>query len=259
MGYNLGMNVLYPLVLYHPQDLFFAARVQDVVARLGGRVQMVEHVADLPEELHPPPVWVILEMGRGDQGDWLMLARLVRSRFPHTPILAFGSHVDVAARAAAREAGCDPVWSRSRFAKEFPTLAAAYLQPGTHTPGCEEPLPERVREGLRLFNQGAYYRCHDVLEEAWREEPRACRLLYQGILQLGIALHHIQQGNGRGALKMLARAAAKFDALPPRCQGIDVIALQKITRDLHEQLLALGPHASHAFPVPKIKTMDDRR
>jgi len=34
-------------------------------------------------------------------------------------VVGFGSHVDVATLKAAREAGCDPVWPRSKFAEEL--------------------------------------------------------------------------------------------------------------------------------------------
>jgi DNA-binding NarL/FixJ family response regulator len=35
-------------------------------------------------------------------------------------VVAYGSHVDPATLQAAREAGCDPVWPRSKFAEELP-------------------------------------------------------------------------------------------------------------------------------------------
>ena len=41
------------------------------------------------------------------------------------PIYAFGSHVDTDALKAARQAGCDHVWARSRFVEELPQVVAA--------------------------------------------------------------------------------------------------------------------------------------
>ena len=38
-------------------------------------------------------------------------------------------------------------------------------------------------DGIRLFNAGQYWRAHEALEAAWREEPGAVRDLYRGILQ----------------------------------------------------------------------------
>jgi CheY-like chemotaxis protein len=243
-----------PCILFYPRDLFFAVRVQDIVTKLGGRVHILESAAGL-EEVTASPALVVVEMGSVGQGDWLDALQRARARWPETPILAFGAHVDVAARQAARAAGSDEVWARSRFVTEFPALAARHLQPQADAAGCEEPLPELARKGLILFNQGAFYRCHDALEAAWVAERRDCRRLYQGILQLAIALHHIQQGNYRGAMKMFGRAEDKFARLPDRCQGIDVARLRRITRELHATLRELGPERMDVFPADRYPTI----
>ena len=141
----------------------------------------------------------------------------------------------------------------------FP-FSDAPKRPQQDIPGCDEPLPQSVRHGLALFNRGAYYRCHDVLEEAWRAEEREVRWLYQGILQLAIALYHIQRGNGRGAMTMLARADGKFARLPDICQGVDVASLRMDIHMVRQQLQRLGPDGIHAFPealFPRIFYPDD--
>ena len=104
-------------------------------------------------------------------------------------------------------------------------------------PCCFQVPPPRVREGVALFNRGAFFECHEMLENAWREESAPCRFLYQGMLQLGVAFYHIQQGNRPGALKVLKRAADKFDRLPDHCQGIDVARLRRICREFQGRLL----------------------
>ena len=50
-----------------------------------------------------------------------------RVESPGTPFVAFGSHVDAAALQAAREAGCEEVMPRSRFAAELPELLRRYV------------------------------------------------------------------------------------------------------------------------------------
>jgi len=224
-------------------------RIQDVVTHLGGRIHTLESSAEVARAPIDEAVFAVIEMGSGDAGDWLKAAQALNARRPELPVLAFGSHVDVAAREAARRAGCAYVWSKSRFVTDFPALAARMLQPDVAAPGCDDPLPELARHGVELFNQGAYYRCHDALEAAWAAERRACRLLYQGILQLAIGLHHIQRGNYPGALKMLARAENKFQRLPGRCQGLDVSRLLHLTGELKTRLKQLGPERLHEFPA----------
>jgi hypothetical protein len=44
-----------------------------------------------------------------------------------TPFVAFGSHVDTAALAAAKAAGCAEVMPRSKFSAELPALIRRYF------------------------------------------------------------------------------------------------------------------------------------
>lgn len=46
-------------------------------------------------------------------------------------------------------------------------------------------------EAVDLFNQGAYYDCHDVLESLWNEAEDPTRTLIHGILQCAVGLHHL--------------------------------------------------------------------
>ncbi len=247
-----------PLVVVLTQDLFFAEPIAQAVARAGGRALVVENARTLVQALAEHPVLVVIEMGRVEDGDWLKAIRQARGLAPDTPILAFGSHVDVAAREAARAAGSDEVWARSRFVKAFPGFLAQLLQSHEFA-CCHDPAPELVHEGVALFNQGAYYRCHDALEEAWRREGRPCRRLYQGILQLGIAIYQARRGNVRGAEKMFVRARKKFEGLPDRCQGVDVARLRTLTAQLQSQLDELPPDRFPQFPItPPHITIDHR-
>ncbi len=242
------MSETKPVVLVHTEDLFFAIRIQDVIEKLGGRVQNAGDPFDPEESLREAPVLVLVELGAGGQGNWRQVVQHVRKQTRGIPIVAFGSHVDVDAREAAREAGCDHVWSKSRFVDELPTLVERYTTPSVDTPGCADEPNDLVRLGVALFNQGRYYEAHDALEEAWFADKRPCRDLYQGLLQLGIALHHIEQDNYRGADKMLLRATSKFQKLPTQCQGMDVVRLLDHSRTLRQTLLSLGPDQLDQFP-----------
>ncbi len=236
-----------PTVLVHTEDLFFAIRIQDVIEKLGGRMQPAGDPFDPAESLREAPVLVLVELGAGGQGNWRQVVQHVRRQTRGIPIIAFGSHVDVDAREAARLAGCDHVWAKSRFVDELPVLVERYTTPSMETLGCGDTPNELVRQGVGLFNQGRYYEAHDALEEAWFADRRPCRDLYQGLLQLGIALYHIEQHNFRGADKMLLRATGKFQRLPSRCQGMDVAELLEQSRSLRQTLLDLGPDQVDQF------------
>lgn len=237
-----------PVVLIYTNDLFFGVRIQDVVEKLGGRAVSVSSAADLAAGLADVPVLAIVELAGGGQGDWIEAVGYARKWTRGIPVAAFGSHVDTASLAAAHQAGCDFVWTKGRFVDELPALVERFVRPSTDLAGCDDAPNDLVHEGLRLFNLGQYYPCHDALEKAWFADKRPCRDLYQGILQLAIALHQIEQNNFDGADKMLRRAINKFQRLPARCQGIDAADLLHTCRSLHQTLLQLGPDGLAAFP-----------
>jgi len=89
-----------------------------------------------------------------------------------------------------------------------------------------EALPPAILEGIRQFNSREFYECHDTIEEHWVRESRPVREFYQGILQIGVAFHHVLAQNPRGALKMLERGIPKLEAFLPACEGVDVAALK---------------------------------
>lgn len=91
---------------------------------------------------------------------------------------------------------------------------------------CSQPLPAQAIEAIQLFNQGEYYKQHDLLEALWMETPSSVRDLYQAILQVGIAYYQIERSNYRGALKMLLRALQWLNKLPDQCQQVDVAQLR---------------------------------
>ncbi|KAL0555128.1 hypothetical protein IC582_009061 [Cucumis melo] len=65
-------------------------------------------------------------------------------------------------------------------------------------------------EAVDLFNQGAYYDCHDVLESLWNEAEDPTRTLIHGILQCAVGLHHLFNRNHRGAMMELGEGVCKL-------------------------------------------------
>lgn len=123
---------------------------------------------------------------------------------------------------------------------------------------CQQELHPQARVGLTLFAEGRYFEAHEALEQAWRESSGPQRALYQGILQVGVAYHHILQGNYAGALKMFARAQANLEAFERPCSGVDVPQLREDARRVELALRALGEARIHELdrklfkPVPMI-------
>ena len=66
------------------------------------------------------------------------------------------------------------------------------------------------------WNDGDFFTAHEVLEGLWRRR-RDDGL--QGLIQLAVALHHIERGNLRGAEIMIARARKRL-ANPANAPGV---------------------------------------
>lgn len=87
--------------------------------------------------------------------------------------------------------------------------------------GCGSEPPAGVLEGIRLFNEGLFYECHEEIEHEWHAETGEIRSFYQGILQIGVGFHHASNGNLRGARLLLNDGLIKLSQFLPVCQGID--------------------------------------
>lgn len=123
--------------------------------------------------------------------------------------------------------------------------------------GCasSEP-PPGVLEGIRLFNEGLYYECHEEIEHEWHAETGEMRDLYQGILQIGVGFHHASNGNLRGARLLLTDGLDKLGRFLPTCLGIDTQRLWNesaaVLNDIERHLFAGRPNPL-VLVFPKIQ------
>lgn len=105
---------------------------------------------------------------------------------------------------------------------------------------CREAPPALLLEGIALFNAGAYFEQHETLETLWRAESRPVRRLYQGVLQIGVAFHHVRRGNYHGVVVMFERGLRNVQPFRPVCQAVDVEGLVRDTQVAQRAILALG-------------------
>ena len=158
------------------------------------------------------------------------------------PILSISSSEDQLTE--AKRVGANYISTR----EEFEQNQEALIKKNARIPNyerlasaCEEPLSDLAKDGIDLFNQGEFYKCHDALEEAWNIDNSAGRNLYRGILQIGIAYFQIERGNYRGGIKMLMRVRQWLDPLPDTCRGVDIADLRQNAEKVQEALSNLGP------------------
>ena len=258
-----------PLVVAFVDDLMFQVKIEKVVEGLGYRLRTVgtaevigpadsEAGDERPGErlsgragllfqqlTATQPALLIFDL-HNEEIPWRRWMPALKSS-PATrrvPILAYGSHVAEETLAEARKLGADEVVPRSRFNSALPRLVESLARTPDRegmAEACAEPLAEKAREGIKMFNEGHYYKCHDYLEEAWMEDEGPGRELYRGILQVGIAYFQIERGNYRGALKMLLRVRQWLEPLPAVCRGVDVARLREDVTNVQQSVSDLGP------------------
>jgi uncharacterized protein len=235
-------------------DLMIATRIESAIRAAGAEARMVDSGPALWDAFERWPELVLIDL---QAPGWEEAVRRAKT-LPQTraiPVVAFGSHVDTDTLRSARQAGCDHAWARSRFFEELARLLRDTLHPPVRfVAGWDEPPPPPLLHAIEQFNAGEFWECHETLEELWNAEPREVREMYQGILQVGVAFHHLKKDNFAGALKMLRRGLPRLRGLPDVCQGVWVGELAQEARSIHDAVLDLGAgHLSElAKPLPTI-------
>lgn len=85
----------------------------------------------------------------------------------------------------------------------------------------------RFLEGLRLFNHGEFFECHEVIEGLWLETPPhdGYRDLYKGVIQAAAALYQFQRNIPTGALGLYRSSLEYLAKYSPEALGLDVLTL----------------------------------
>lgn len=106
---------------------------------------------------------------------------------------------------------------------------------------CDEPPAPELLRAIEQFNAHEYFECHETLEAIWNAELGPIRVLYKGILQVGVGCYHLLRHNYRGATIKLQTGIDYLAPFAPRCMGIDVAKLMADAAHLRAALVALGP------------------
>lgn len=117
-----------PAGLLLSRDLIFTSKVTGTARMLGRQVLTAGNAAlakSMIAQWKPRAVFVDLAAGDMVGPEAIMAYRATAG--PEAAFIAFGSHVDAGALAAAKAAGCDPVLPRSRFSAELPDLIRRFL------------------------------------------------------------------------------------------------------------------------------------
>ena len=95
--------------------------------------------------------------------------------------------------------------------------------------------------GVKQFNEGNYYACHDTLEAIWMDAKANEQAFYQGILQIAVGLYHLTNLNWKGAAILLGEGSHRLDAYGDIHGGINVNDLVNQAIDWLTALQETGP------------------
>jgi uncharacterized protein len=104
-----------------------------------------------------------------------------------------------------------------------------------------EELPTSFWQGVREFQQGQFYECHDTLEALWIEAQEPNKTFFQGILQIAVACYHLGNQNRRGAVILLGEGIRRLSPYQPDYGSIDINHLLDTSSTLLSCLQTAGP------------------
>jgi len=82
-----------------------------------------------------------------------------------------------------------------------------------------------LAQAVDEFNAGAYFACHETLEDLWLATPDPERHLYQGLLMVAAGLLHLERDNRVGAVSLLRKGSNLLRPFVPTSHGLDIVAL----------------------------------
>ena len=111
------------------KDLFFTEKIRDTLKHYDISVTIARTLAAFEQRLdetgdgNHPSLVIVNTAIRGV--DWEAAIRAARTR--NLPVLCFGSHMDLEARAKALAAGAQKVVANSKFSQDMPSLVTRML------------------------------------------------------------------------------------------------------------------------------------
>ena len=107
-------------------DLFFVVKITDTLKHVGYHVRATRTLAEFERALgeEAPRLALVNTAARGMDA----LSAIRAARAVALPVVAFGSHVDLAAQEAARQAGATTVIPNARVASDQPAVVARTLR-----------------------------------------------------------------------------------------------------------------------------------
>jgi uncharacterized protein len=113
-------------------------------------------------------------------------------------------------------------------------------------------LPMEVLRGVVLFEAGFYFACHEYFETLWGRTQDTASDFYQGLIQVAVAMRHLQSHNVRGALKLLYSGMARLRPYPDVYQGVPLGVFLRQLAALRRDLVTLPNMTAYQFDAAQV-------
>jgi uncharacterized protein len=106
-----------------------------------------------------------------------------------------------------------------------------------------QQLPEEMARGVVLFEAGLYFACHEYFETLWGRTGDEASDFYQGLIQVAVAMRHLESHNVHGAVTLLRNGLRRLQRYPANYKGLTLARfLAEVVSLLHH--LHTLPHAT---------------
>ena len=107
-------------------------------------------------------------------------------------------------------------------------------------------MDARLREGIRLFNDGQFFECHEILEGFYQEAADENKPFLEGLIELAAAFRiYSDFGEINGPVRMIHQALIRFENYQPEFLKIRV-------KDLCEAAEAWTKSAQSTVAPPQL-------
>ena len=117
-------------------------------------------------------------------------------------------------------------------------------------PPLSQSQRQLLQKGIRCFNDGQFFECHEELETAWLDASTEQKTFLQGMIQVAVAFHHLRRSNLVGARRLLTAGMDKLRSFAPQQEGVDIGGLLRHLESLHQQINS--GNVAPDWPTPQI-------
>jgi uncharacterized protein len=182
------------------------------------------------------------------QGVWYQ--SVVAGRLPH-----YQQHTwETLQHYAAVQLGCPPAPALYLPDVQQETRALWHAAERLYGPEAQifTGIPREVVRGVVLFEAGLYFACHEYFELLWGRTDDTASNFYQGLIQVAVAMRHLESHNVRGAITLLHYGIRRFQPYPGMYKGLQLAVFVQRLHALLADLESLAEPTTYRFDAATI-------